>query len=149
MPTARKEGQRVRAGTYTSSGITASYAISAYAAQSDQGIVLWRLDGKLTTPPQRARRSILGNGAIREDGFWRCQLGFSYLTFGMVSYLQSAWFASAASAAVSVMVYNPSDTAVYLNGILYQPVWGQTDSAYAPGGYRDVVFRFEQGVTTA
>lgn len=149
MPQARYIGHRVRSGTYAVGNITSTYAITSYPVQNDQdSFISWSLDGRLTTPPARARRTLLSNGSIREDGYWHFNLGFSYLTFGMVSYLQTNWFGSSStvSNSVSVMVYNTVNSAVYLNCKLHQPEWGIINSEYAPGGYKNVIFLAEQGV---
>ncbi len=154
MPTARNTGHRLRLGTFTSTGITTAYAITAFPVQADQLIdnqpaVEWAAPYQ-SLPPEYVRVAGYMDGLQLQDGFLHGVLGpFRYWTFGMVGYVLTNIFPSNAySSLVSMMLYDASDNAVFLNCTLYRPVIGR-DYKPAYGGWEDINLKFEIGTLTS
>lgn len=150
----RNDDHRLRAGTYTSASITPTYAIINWAVQSDQVIdnqtaIPWAGPFQ-SIPPEYARIAIAADLSARQDGYLHGVLGlFRFWTFGMMSYLISQIFpAGIYSAAVSMMLYDATETAVYLNATMHRPVIGQ-DFEPEIGGWKNIKLRYEAGSITS
>ena len=147
MPTMRLIGHRIRAGTHTVVNITSTYEVTALPVQGDMDTypIEWLPPDDSSTPPVRARIETAADGTRLSDGFYEFQWRFSYMTFGMLTHWLNTFLPSGAeSAAVSVMTYDNTNTAVYLNCTLIRPTL-PGDAAPAPGGWRDITFRFTGG----
>jgi hypothetical protein len=154
MPNARQTGHRLRLGTFTSSGITSTYAIENWALQSDQSQdnqinVPWVAPYQ-AKPPDFARKTNSADLSTRYDGPLTWEWDFSYWTFGMTAYLISTFFGgsiytSAGSVAVSGLTYDVSDTAIYFNASLERP---SIKDALTPeyAGFKTVKLTFTAGV---
>lgn len=144
MVNARQTGQRIRSGLQVVANVTSAYAVKSLAVQSDQDDSLpWILAGKLCTWPKPARVVQYMDQSQDADGYYLFQWGFSYMTFGMYSFWRASFLPSGVwSAAVTVMTYDDTDTAVYLQCSINRP----TTLTNEVGGYRDVIFTFSQGV---
>lgn len=153
MPNVRAEGHRLRAGTYTSSSVTTTYAITAWTVQSDQ-----QLNGQTVSPwippyqappPEYARVITTGDLNQGADGYLKWTWTFSYWTFGQMSYFLSTYLSgSVYSAAVTAMTYDATDTAVFINATLNRPVINQ-DMEPEIAGWKNVKLRFDSGVVTS
>ena len=118
MPNARATGHRIRSGTHTSANITSGYAVTSLATQSDMtsGVEWYAPMRDGTSIPRRARIVTAADGTQVADGFYVFEWRFSYFTFGMLSHWFTSFLPSSAeSALVSVMAYDDTDTAIYLN----------------------------------
>lgn len=150
----RNDDHRLRAGTYTSTGITSTYCIRDFPVQSDQTVdnqTAYPWAGPFQClPPERARVVMTADGGQARDGFWRGILGpFSFWTFGMMSYVLSQIFpAGIDQALVSMMLYDATETAVYLNATLHRPIVGQ-DFEPEIGGWKNIRLRYEAGSITS
>lgn len=134
---------RLRAGTYTVAQLTTTYAISAFALQTDMGgINLWYCN---STPPrpQVIRRAI--SGKQLGQGYYTAQLEFDLMTHGMVGYMLTNFFSTATlwSNAVTVMLYSEADVAVYMNATLIRPQMDQFTANEV--GYTNVVWPIIKG----
>lgn len=154
MPTARNDAPRLRAGTVASASITSTYAITNWTVQSDQQqgsvtVVEW-LGPYQMIPAIPARIAIAMDGTARADGFYRGTLGpFSYWTMGMVGYYHSTYLGTGVySAAGSLMVFDETDAALYLNATIYRLIPGQDMEPYA-GGWKNVRIRYDFGAVAA
>lgn len=151
MPNARGEGHRWIAGTVTSSTLTSTYAIANWPNQTDQlannvVYVAWTPPVGIVAP-EYSRIARMADGSQRGDGFLKFTWEFSYLTFGMYAYILSNIFASKYSAKCTVMTYDPSNSAVFINATAYRPDIRNLSGIY--GGYQDVKFDFDYGVLTS
>lgn len=148
MPTMRLIGHRIRAGTQTVANITSTYEVTALPVQADMDtlpLVEWLPPTAQSTPPTRARIETAADGTRLADGFYQFEWRFSYFTFNMLSHWLTTFLPSGVeSAAVSVMTYDNTNTAVYLNCTLERPAL-PGDAQPAPGGWADIVFRFTGG----
>lgn len=154
MTTTRHDDHRLRAGTFTSAGITSTYAILNWTAQADQlqdnqTVIPWAGPFQCL-PPEYARVAGAADLTQRPDGFLHGVLGpFSYWTFGMMNYLITTVFpASVYYAAVSMMLYDITDTAIYVNATMARPVIGQ-DFEPEIGGWKNIKLRYEMGSLTS
>lgn len=154
MPNARNDGQRLRLGTFTSSGITSAYTIRDFAnvadqLQDNQPIVPWAGPYQCE-PPEYARIWIAADGTQRQDGFLHGVLGpFSLWTFGMTNFmLATYWPGGVYSSLVSMMLFDATDTAIFLNATAYRPVIGQ-DFEPVYSGWQNVKIRYDIGAITA
>lgn len=142
----RKTGHRIKAGTTTVVLLTSTYAITAFPMQSDQpDDALWELAGDPKAIPTPARISSNADGSKSADGFYTFEFRFSYMTFLMVKYWLDTFLAGGVqSAAVTVMAYDETDTAVFLTALLLKP--NLSEATKFTGGYTNVVWRFVLGV---
>lgn len=153
MANPRQTGHQIRAGTFTSAGMGSTYAISGFPNQSDQIVdnqiqVPWVAPSEIAVP-EYARAVIYADGSQRADGFLGWTWQFSYWTFGMFSYwLTTFWPSGVYSAAVTVMVYDATDTAIYVNAQAYRPVIGQSLD-WAVAGYTNIKVKFGFGKVTS
>ena len=154
MPTPRNDGHRFRVGTFTSASVGSAFAFLNFAVQADQSqdnqaIVPWAGPYQ-SLPPEYSRVWIAADGTQQKDGYYKGVIGpFSLWTFGMMSYFISTNFAGGVySAAATIMVYDITDTAVFLNCTAYRPVVGQDMDAYY-SGWQNVKIRYDFGVVTA
>jgi hypothetical protein len=150
VPTFRSRDVRWRYGTYTSSSITSTYSWVNYTVQSDQTIdnqtaVEW-IPPYQMLPPEYARINALGD----PDGWLVGVFGpIELMTFGQMSYVLSTNFPGGIyKAAGSLMVYDKSGTAVYLNATMHRPIIGQ-DMEPRPAGWGQVKFRYDFGVVVS
>lgn len=150
MPNARGDAPRLRAGTVVVASITSTYAITNWTVQNDQKqgavtIVEW-LAPYQALPPEYDRIALALDGTARPDGFMHGIFGpFSYWTFGMMDYFLDTYLSTTAySALVSMMVYDITDTAIYLNSTIYRPIPGQ-DMEPAVGGWKNIRVRWGIG----
>lgn len=154
MPVARLEAHRLRSGTYTSSSITSTYAITAWTVANDQKsdsqvVVPW-LPPYQMLPLEYARVTQNLDGSSSADGFLQGIFGpFPYWTHGMLSYFLSTYLAAGVrSAAASAMFYDVTDTAQYLNLTIHRPVAGQ-DMEPVFGGWANVRIRCDFGTVVS
>lgn len=156
MPTARNTGRRIRAGTFTSSGITSTYAVENFTVQTDQrqnGVIVvpW-LDPYQPDPPEYARIATALDGTARPDGYQKGVLIFDMWTFGMYDYAQTTlWPGGVYSALVSMMLFTAKDVAVFLNATAYLPVITQNQRDMEPiaGGWENVKVRYDFATVTS
>lgn len=154
MPSTRQTGHRLRAGTFTSSGITSTYAIESWSVQSDQ-IATNQVGYPWIAPyqaiaPDYARVTDSADLTTIADGFLEWTWTFSYWTFGMFAYFMSTFFSSTLysatrSTAISAMAYDVNDVALYLNANLKLPKLGTDFFKAEMGGYRDIKLSFSAG----
>lgn len=134
-------------GTFGSSGITAANAWTSYPTQTDmlqdnQVLIPWIPPAQML-PPTYSRVALNLDGSARHDGFLGGSFGpIKYITFGQIAYVLSTIFPSNAdSSPVSMMVFDATDTAIFLNATMYRPITGQD---YTPvfGGWQDLMLRY-------
>lgn len=154
MPNPRNDGHRFRAGTFTSASVGSAFAFVNFPVQSDQTIdnqtfAPWAGPYQ-SLPPEYARIWQAADGTQHFDGPFHGVIGpFTYWTFGMMSYFISTNFAAGVyTAAATIMVYDITDTAVFLNVTAHRPVIGQ-DFEPQYGGWGNVKLRYEIGTVTA
>lgn len=150
MPTARGDAPRLRSGTQAVGSITSTYAVTNWTVQSDQQVnnqivVPWVAPYQML-PPEYSRIIIAADGTQTGDGYVRGVFGpFVYWTFGMMDYFLDTYLSTTAySAAGSLMVYDITDTAIYLNATIYRPIIGQ-DMEPVFGGWQNVKIRYDFG----
>ena len=128
---------RIRSGTFTSAGLTASYVISDFAIQSGQGLTPWALT-QIEPPEAQVKRRAISSKVV-PDGQQRFTWRFSLMTFGMYSYWRSQFLPSEAeSGTVTVKTYDRYDVAIYFNATISELSRGQPNAK----GYPDVVWEF-------
>lgn len=151
MPVGRKIGQKIITGTVASSSLTDTYLVTAFPVQSDQNDACpWIIDGSGTTTPTAARISTNADLSRSDDGFYSWAWRMVYMTFGMVNYWNTALLpAGAWSAPVTVLTYDENNLAVYLNATIWRPNFPGPDAQYAPGGWGNVIWRFNAGTIIA
>ena len=152
MPNPRNTGHRIRAGTYAAAGVTSGYAIESFPVQTDQIVdnatmVPWLAPMKITVP-EYGQVYTMVDGSRRPGGFLAFTWEFGYLTFGMVSYwISTVWPSGVYSAAVTVMTYDATDTAVFVQCQAYRPkIPDDVEWFYA--GYQNFKIKFDFGVVT-
>jgi hypothetical protein len=100
-------------------------------------------------PSEYAVIAVNADDSASAHGFITGTLEFSFWTFGMISYILTTFFASNVySAPVSLMLYDITDTAFYLNAVAYRPVRNDQfqDFEPYPTGWANVKLRFSDGV---
>lgn len=149
MPTARNTGHRIRSGTHAAAAITSTYDVSALTQQADQTIEIpWVIARDDTLIPRHARIVKNADGSKSRDGFVRFKWRMSYMTFLMMDFWLDSFLASGAeSANVTVRTFDEQDAEVYYQGIIYRPPFDGQNPRPAPGGWADVVWEFDNGVT--
>lgn len=144
---ARSVGHRIRSGTHTVANLTSTYEVSALPVQSDQSPILWQVAGEGSTVPTPARVVTQADLSRAADGFYSFQWRFSFMTFGMVSYWLTTYLASGVrSADVTVMTYDATNTAVYLQCLINRPEFPSSEAQISPTGWSNVIWRFTRGV---
>lgn len=151
MPTGRKTGQKIISGTVASSALTSSYLVTAFPVQADQNDSCpWIIAGDGTTTPTAARISTNADLSRSPDGFYSFAWRMVYMTFGMTSYWINTLLPGGVwSAPVTVLTYDENDLAVYLQATLWRPNYPGSDAQYMPGGWGNVIWRFNAGTIIA
>jgi hypothetical protein len=148
MPAARATGWRLRSGIYTVSALTTTYLVTSLAVQSDQNDSCpWILASNGTTTPTPARIANNADKSRGPDGFKSWQWRFSYMTNGMVNlWLATFLPGDVWSADVTALTYDEADQPEYYTALIYRPQFPSQDAQYAPGGWGNVIFKFDRGV---
>ena len=146
----RGTDHRLRSGTQAVVDVTTTYALSAITVPSDElaDADFYVVAGDGSECPLPARISQTADGGLSSDGFMTFSWRIPYMTFGMVTnFLAAAGLTSARSAPVTVMTYDEVNQPVFLQAIIVRPQFGRSqDASYAPDGYRNVVWRFVNGI---
>lgn len=153
MPNPRNTAHQIRAGTFNSSGMGSTYQITNFTVQSDQivdnaPLVAWQAPLQIVVP-EYADVPQYADGSRRPRGYLKWTWSFSYWTFGMLGYwLTTFWPAGVYSAPVTVLVYDATDSAIYVNAMVYRPVIGKA-LEWSVGGYANVKVDFDFGKLTS
>jgi len=148
MPTLRLIGHKISAGHVTVSAMGSVVTIMNLTRQTDMAAYNRWLPpnaSKSTIPAPAQVATSLANTRTAE-GFYTWSWVFDYMTHDMFGYWRTTFLPSGAwSANVTVLTYDDTDTAVYLQAVMARPVVGSGLTVSA-GGYTDVTFNFTQGV---
>lgn len=148
MPTLRQIGHKISAGHVTVGAMGSVATIRALARQTDMpAYVNWLPPNAFkSTIPQPARLSPSIAGTLAAEGFYTWRWVFDYMTHDMYSYWRTTFLPSSVwSANATVLAYDDTDTAVYLQGIIWRPKEGEGLTVIQTG-YQDVTFEFTNGV---
>jgi hypothetical protein len=137
---------RIATGTITKVAIDAgsSYLLQNFTLQSDMGAnaALWNAN---VVVMQRAELRTALSGKTTGQGYLTGGILFDVMTFGMVSFFKTTFFSGGVlSAAATFKLYDNTDTAQYIQGILYQPDWQSVTQIAI--GYTDVLWQIAYGV---
>lgn len=147
MPEARKQNHKLAAGLLSVAAMVSEPTIRNFPEQADQPPVAWAIDGQRSQPPTRPFKTTTADGVRREFGLYTGSLVFSYLTFGMLNYLNTTLLAFGNDLAVNatIQTYTEIDSLITIQCLIYKPIVEELSSP-APGGYKDVVYRYVNGV---
>lgn len=152
MPTARAQGWKFASGTLSVASMAGQPLFTAWTVQSDQktstglNFIPWAIPLPTSKIPRYARYTTNADLSRSADGFFTMEVIFSYWTFGMVSYWNSQLLPSSVqSAAVTVLVYDETNTAAYYNMTLLRAVFPD-DGTPVFGGFSNITHRFINGV---
>jgi hypothetical protein len=152
MPATRQTGHRLYYTWVSKTLVTSTYAITSWTPQGDQYVnsnimVPW-LAPKEITVPEKSRITTMADGSIRADGYYKFTWTFDYWTFGMMTYFLNTFNLGSPiySVPVTVMTYDPTDTAVFLQCYVARPVIiGGQDVEWHWAGYKNVKLNFTVG----
>jgi hypothetical protein len=148
MPVARKTGWRIKSGINAVAAVTSSYAVEAIALQSDQDFSTpWTINGLASDPPTLSRVDVYLDQSKQGDGGVKLKWHMDYMTHGMFGYWLSTYLPGVTyvsklqSAPVTIMTYDQTDTAVFIQENLYLP----ETLTPAVGGWKDIDWIFDGG----
>lgn len=147
MPVGRQTGHRLRSGLWLPTDVDSSYAVSALPVQTDMGLLpLWGINAQESDPPKYARITTNADLSQSGDGFLTFSWVFSFMTFLMLD----AWFDSflpsgIQSAPVTVMTYDETEVARFIQATLLRTVFPSQEARAVPSGWGGVKWTFVLG----
>ena len=144
MPSLPNTGHKLAAGTLDVAGMGAVDPITSWAKVSDQ-FHDWLAPADQSVPETAVYIETL-EGGVREHGYRRLDWQFSLWTPGQMEYLYDTFLASGVQTApVTILTYDATEDAVYLNCILHRPTLAKGTLIRQDYLY-DVILRFTGGV---
>jgi hypothetical protein len=151
MPTLGLIGHKISAGHVSVATMGSVSTIMSLPLQTDmKGHRLWipPNEKKGGTPfPKVAHKSQSLAGTSANEGYYTWVWVFDYFTHDMYGYWLTQFLPSSVpSASVTVLMYDKTNTAIYLQATIHEPDLDKNQLTRFDGGYRDVTFEFSNGV---